>query len=740
MKRKFLLKTLTLCLMILLPVWAGAEDLGALRLSQMKGDIQVQSKGATEWFPATINLPMQAGDRLWAPKDAWAQVETQDGSVVRLDADSSLEILAVEKDSLQMYLSQGQAYLNFKKGMDSMFQLDTPNSSLRIYDSSTLNVALIPNGNTDISVFRGAVFAENRSGEVRVGAGKMLSIDGDVPSLVALGPPSDWEKWNREWDESLVSDEDSTRYLPQELSTYGRDLNRNGRWIETNEYGNVWIPTTHVSAEWAPYREGRWVWIGDDYVWIASEPWGWAPYHYGRWAHISSHGWCWVPPPRNEVYWGPGYVSWVSTENEVAWVPLAPAEIYYGHGYYGPHSVNIVNVNMYTVVQGRHYRNVHVHNAVTVVHRETFLTGRHHEIRHPENPFLHKPISIGRPRIEPGRNTKMPIIREIPKVNLPPANIRSLPGKSEGGERPMVRERNRSIFTPSAAPRPLAPTVRMNPEPGLQPERRVPGPDDRKQILEHSVMPGQFKGRPQIDPDGVKSATPPPASVHGKPPVQKGEGNAPELRERPQIPAEHPVMPGQFRGQPKIDPDGVKSATPPPAHIPGPPPSQNERNKAPELRERPQIPEHSVIPGQFRGRPNIDPDAVKAAPPAPKPQIAPPPPAPAPVMHERPQIPERPVMPNQFRGRPNIDPDGVKTAPPPPPKPQIAPPPVQQRPQQIAPPPVQRPQQIAPPPVQRKQQIAPPPQAAPPQGQPGHLDPEALKRLKKQQQEAEKKD
>jgi hypothetical protein len=94
-------------------------------------------------------------------------------------------------------------------------------------------------------------------------------------------------------------------------------------------------------------------------------------------------------------------------------------------------------------------------------------------------------------------------------------------------------------------------------------------------------------------------------------------------------------------------------------------------------------------------------------------------------MHERPQIPEHPVKPNQYRGRPNIDPDGVKAAPPPPPKPQIAPQPVQQRPQ-----PVQ----------QRPQQIAPPPQAAPPQGQPGHLDPEALKRLKKQQQEAEKKD
>jgi len=685
----------------------------------MQGDIQVQSKGATEWFPAAINLPVQAGDRLWAPKEAWAQVETRDGSVIRLDADSSLEILAVGKDSLQMYLSQGQAYLNFKKGMDSLFQLDTPNSSLRIYDNSTLNVVIAHNGNTNISVFRGAVFAENRSGEVRVGAGKMLSIDDDVPSLVALGPPSDWEKWNREWDESLVSDESSTQYLPQELSTYGRDLNRNGRWIETSEYGNVWTPTTHVSADWTPYREGRWVWIGDDYVWIASEPWGWAPYHYGRWAHISSYGWCWVPPPRNEVYWGPGYVSWISTETEVAWVPLAPRDIYYGHGYYGPHSVNVVNINNYTVIQGSVYQNVHVHNAVTVVHRETFLTGRHHEIGHRENPFLQKPISIGRPRIEPGRNTKMPIIREIPKVNLPPANIRSLPAKNAGGERPMVRERNRSIFTPSEAPKPLSPTVRMNPEPGLQPEGRVPRPDERKQILEHSVMPGQFGGRPRIDPDSNKSSTAPSAPVHQGPAPTQNEGNkAPELRERPQIP-EHPVMPGQFGGRPHIDPDSNKSSTPPPAHISGPPPSQNEEKKAPLMHERQQNPEHSVMPGQFRGQPNIDPDGVKAAspPPAPKPQLTSPPPAPAPVMHERQQVPEHPVMPNQFRGRPNIDPDTVKTAPPPPPpKPQIAPP-------------VQRPQQIAP------QQLP-----APAQGQPGHLDPEALKRLKKQQQDAEKKD
>ncbi|MCX5871155.1 MAG: FecR family protein [Deltaproteobacteria bacterium] len=587
MKRNYLLKTIVLWIVTLLPLWAHAEDLGYLRLSQLEGDVQIQSKGATEWFPATINLPIQTGDRLWVPKNAWAQVETREGSVIRIDEESSLEIQTMEKDSLQMYLSQGQAYLNFKKVDDAMLQMDTPISSIRIYDSSTFNVALAENGNTDLSVFRGTVNAENKSGEVSVDAGKMLSMDEGLPSIMDLGPPSEWEKWNRDWDESLAVDGDSEKYLPQELTGYERDLNKNGKWIETSEYGNVWTPTTHISDEWAPYREGRWVWIGDDYVWIASEPWGWAPYHYGRWAHISSHGWCWVPPPRNEVYWGPGYVSWVATENDVAWVPLAPAEVYYGYGNYGPHSVNIVNVNIATVVvPGSNYRNAHVRDAVTVIPRDTFLTGKRHAVvGHRENPFLREKINVGRPRIEPGRITKMPTIREIPKVNLPPANIRSLPGRT--AERPMVRERNRSSFTPTVAPRTLTPTIRMNPDAAVKQgkEQNVPGIGGRKQLPGQNVTPRQFRGRQAIDREAVKFA-PPPASIkpHGAPPpapaahgrpVRKDETNGPVVRERPQLPGQN-VTPRQFRGRQAIDREAVKSAPAPaparprvaPAHAP----------------------------------------------------------------------------------------------------------------------------------------------------------------------------
>jgi hypothetical protein len=746
MKAEYLLKVLVLWIVLIFPVRAHSVDLGTLRLNQIEGDVQVQSTGMKEWLPAVMNLPLQVGDRLWVPKGAWAQVETREGSVIRLDAESALEILEAGKDSLQLYLSQGQAYVNFQSGQDIMLQMDTPLSSLRVYDSSTFNVALVENGNTEVSVFRGAVFAENRSGEVRVSGGNMLSLDEGVPSLMALGSPSDWEQWNRGWDDSLRDEEDSEQYLPPELTVYGRDLNRNGRWVTTSEYGYVWTPTTHISTDWAPYREGRWVWIGDDYVWIASEPWGWAPYHYGRWSYISAHGWCWVPPPRNEVYWGPGYVSWVATSDNVAWVPLAPAEIYYGRGNYGPHSVNIVNVsvNNYAVVPGRNYRNVQVHGAVTVLHRDVFLGGRHNrehnrrdDMSNRENPFLRENISIGRPRIDPQHATKMPILKDIPKEHEPPAHIRSFPGRSVGGARDMIRERDRSVFTPTAKPQPLTPTVRMNTEREVKQEggRTLPGAGGRQEILEHSVKPGQFRGRPTINRDNGQEVEPfsdgkkeirkpvvPPIPVQEQPALENKEGAAPSFRGRPRLP-ERMVRPGQSQDRPTLDQDALKSAPPAierPEVVRPPAPEQpdaNDNDKTPpSFRGRPQMPDR----GQFRGRPAIEQDAPKPPPSQPavvRPQMAPPPAPvheqpdandkPAPSFRGRPQMPDRTEMPGQFRGRPAIEQDAPK------------------------PPPNQ--------PAVERRQVAPPPAPAPQQGQPPQPDPEAVKRLQQQAAEKEKK-
>ena len=208
------------------------------------------------------------------------------------------------------------------------------------------------------------------------------------------------------------------------MGAYSSDFERNGKWVYDQEYGYVWTPTVIIAKDWSPYKIGRWVWMRGDYVWISYEPWGWAPYHYGRWTFVNNRGWCWVPPARGDVYWGPGFVGWVYTPTYISWVPLAPREIYYGRGNYGPHSMNIINININnTPINHVVYRNIRVNNAVTTIRHDAFITGRSINGAIKENLFLREKRVMGAPDIRPERSTRMPVIKNIAPANRPPQQI-----------------------------------------------------------------------------------------------------------------------------------------------------------------------------------------------------------------------------------------------------------------------------------------------------------------------------
>ena len=397
------------------------------------------------------------GNVLWVPERRRTAVQLKDRSYLRFNENTSLEVLTLEDNSFQFYLTSGHAYVNFKAGRGSFLQMDTPLSSIRSYDPSLFRIDISEDDLTQISVFRGKVDAETDDGKITVSTGNTLSLGRDhYAELSPLAPPDAWERWNKEKDRTLLARRDSDRYLPDELRPYSHDLDQNGKWVYVREYGNVWTPTVVVSAGWAPYRTGRWAWIGGDYVWVSYEPWGWCPYHYGRWAFGASIGWFWVPPVRGAVYWGPGFVGWVYTPTYVSWVPLAPREIYYGYGYHGPYSVNITRVNITNIqVNKIVYRNVNVHNSVTVVHHDTFVRGKHVDVRVDENPFRKERINIGRPNIKPERETRMPVFKEIPDRARPPQKVRDLHVKELKERRPLIKERNISVLAPESSPKEL---------------------------------------------------------------------------------------------------------------------------------------------------------------------------------------------------------------------------------------------------------------------------------------------
>jgi hypothetical protein len=109
------------------------------------------------------------------------------------------------------------------------------------------------------------------------------------------------------------------------MQTFQADLAPYGRWVDTPEYGSVWVPYAAQRSDWQPYTDGHWVYTQWGWSFVSDVPWGWAPFHYGRWGWTPALGWFWVP----RLVWAPAWVSWRYTNGHVAWSPFAPRGFHY---------------------------------------------------------------------------------------------------------------------------------------------------------------------------------------------------------------------------------------------------------------------------------------------------------------------------------------------------------------------------------------------------------------------------
>jgi hypothetical protein len=620
-----------LVFLLLLPAYAVWAAPGYIRISFIEGDVQTRIPDSGEWVPSSVNAPLQEGDEVWVPEGSRVELQLNDGTYMRLDEDSALQILSTDRDSSHFYLSQGHAYVYYEAPQGSVMQLDTPDASMHAYDSAIFRVDMAQDS-TIVSVYDGYVDAENMAGQTRVDAGASLALGENTRGeLAPLGPPDEWERWNKERNDRAREYRESDRYLPDGLRTYSPDFDNYGRWVYTPDYGYCWTPTVGVGAGWAPYHTGRWIWRGGEYVWIGYEPWGWAPYHYGRWAFVVNTGWCWVPPPASAVYWGPGYVGWVRTPDYVAWVPLAPGEIFYGRGYYGPNSVNVTNINVTTVRVKNVYKNVYINNGVTVVTHNTFITGRPQTVRVSQNfirsdLFARQNFRPGGPAIKPQKTSYAPVFKKIPSAKLPPARVSDIRIDTLRKARPFVREPNRSVLTPGARPKSLSVRPRQEPmtlhprsqRPETQkvtpvPRGREVQPQERMRPEAPKVTPvprgREVQPQERMRPEAPK-VTPAPRGREVQPqermrpetqkvtPVPRGREVQPQERMRPEAPKVTPAPRGrEVQPQERMRPEAPKVT-----------PAPRGREVQPQERMRPEAPKVTPAP---RGGERRQPDEIR---------------------------------------------------------------------------------------------------------------------------------
>ena len=323
---------------------APEEKNGVARVSLIHGDVSTQRGDNSIWSAAALNAPVLAGDRVSTGDKARTELQLDYANMLRLAEHSQANITTLTNSQIQIQLGRGMANYTVLKNSDADAEIDTPNVAIRTERrESSFRVLVTADDHTEVLVRRGEVEVTTPQGGTRVTQGQFITVQGvgdQAQYKIGEAPArDDWDQWNTDRD-NMIRNSASRRHT-NDYYVGTEDLDNHGTWSEVPDYGPVWRPTVS-DPDWAPYRDGRWVYEPYwGWTWVSYDDWGWAPYHYGRWMMYDS-AWVWWPGP---VYgypyyrpiWAPAYVSFFGWGGgvgfgfgwgwgSVGWLPLGPCD------------------------------------------------------------------------------------------------------------------------------------------------------------------------------------------------------------------------------------------------------------------------------------------------------------------------------------------------------------------------------------------------------------------------------
>jgi hypothetical protein len=430
---------LVLCLFVAAVPSAFAFDdppFRVARLNFVEGAVSFQPGGETDWAWATLNRPMTAGDSLWSGNRSRAEMHIG-STAIRVDGQTSVSFLNLDDRTVQIQLNSGTVDVRVRNlYSDDVFEVDTPNLAFTVLKRGDYRITVDPDGSFTSITLRdghgqitggGQAFLVDGGSQVQVTGTDYISYD-----IYDLPGRDNFDQWsyNRELRENRSQ---SARYVSPEL-TGSEDLNQNGTWRTNRNLGPVWVPT-HVSREWAPYRDGHWAWVDPwGWTWVDDAPFGFVTSHYGRWAHVDNDGnggggWAWVPPHREANHdereyrpvYSPALVTFVGDSNSsrdfgngggVAWFALAPGEVYVPARQASPTYVTNVNITN-TVVQQTTITNVVNNNVRTTTYVNQNVAGAVTAV--PSATFVNaQPVARAAVKVAPGSITAAPAVHSAP--------------------------------------------------------------------------------------------------------------------------------------------------------------------------------------------------------------------------------------------------------------------------------------------------------------------------------------
>src|SRR5215467_6497017 len=234
-----------------------------VRISYVEGQVRIDSGHGYE--SATINVPVTERTWLQTRSDGWAEVQLEDGSLVRLAPDTVIAFTRLGRLSsggtvTTVDLDQGEAEFKITKHDDSEFQVTVKNKTIVLDHSGSFRVTSTNADPLEIVVWKGEVAVQDpeSGGEVAVRKNETFALDPTDTAQYALDKGADadqLDQWSKQRDDYLSAYASAGHGYPYQ---YGAgDLNQYGEYFDAPGYGTVWQPYG-VNLGWDPFMNGYW--------------------------------------------------------------------------------------------------------------------------------------------------------------------------------------------------------------------------------------------------------------------------------------------------------------------------------------------------------------------------------------------------------------------------------------------------------------------------------------------------
>lgn len=370
------------------------------QLSSLQGAVTLIHPSSGEAQQASLNWPITGDNELVT--DNFSRAEIRLGATaIRLGSNTDLSILQLDDNQLRLHLNRGSLQLHIRNAsLASELSLDIPQGRLTFLEQANVRIdTRDDNDVTAINVISGTPYFDDGNSRFAISAGRRAEVDrGGLRVMESRNNfrEDSFDAWIAERDrQDALSG--TPRYVSPDITGY-QVLNSYGVWRSTTIYGPIWSPTS-IPAGWAPYSDGRWIWIAPwGWTWVDNAPWGYAPSHYGRWVFYEQR-WCWTPGLiSTRPVWAPALVGWVGGGSSnygnyrdgpaIGWFPLAPREVFVPAYQVTPRYLQQIN-NGYPIDRSASnrtsgaadprtttYQNQLIRNAITVLPSYQFGTSK----------------------------------------------------------------------------------------------------------------------------------------------------------------------------------------------------------------------------------------------------------------------------------------------------------------------------------------------------------------------------